>query len=101
VIFCSPSTCNSTPSMAAAGPSGGNDTAAIASKLYEECRNNYDPDQLFYQQDLLNMGVIPGNDLSLLLQCTQWLVDQKLFRLLHGKDDRLAWKVISQEDAEK
>ncbi|KAL2222356.1 putative DNA-directed RNA polymerase III subunit Rpc34 [Thermoascus aurantiacus ATCC 26904] len=87
--------------MAAAGPSGGNDTAAMASKLYEECRNNYDPDQLFYQQDLLNMGVIPGNDLSLLLQCTQWLVDQKLFRLLHGKDDRLAWKVISQEDAEK
>ncbi|KAJ9289374.1 hypothetical protein DTO021C3_3200 [Paecilomyces variotii] len=88
--------------MASAGSSrGGSNVTALASKLYEECRNNFSPDHLFYQQDLIGLGIIPNNDLALLLQCTQSLVDQKLFRLLHGKDDRLAWKVISQEDAEK
>jgi DNA-directed RNA polymerase III subunit RPC6 len=31
----------------------------------------------------------------------QILVDQSLFRLLHGKDEKLAWKVVEQSDAEK
>lgn len=73
----------------------------LASKLYEACLSNYSSDHLFYQQDLLSLGVVPKNDLALLLQCTQSLVDQKLFRLLHGKNDRLAWKIISRDDADK
>ena len=85
--------------MAASG-SGGS-TAEIASKLYDECFAKFPSDHLFYQQDLLGLGLVPKNDLALLLQCTQWLVDQKLFRLLQGKNDRLSWKLISREDAEK
>jgi DNA-directed RNA polymerase III subunit RPC6 len=75
--------------------------AALASKLYEECRNKFSADHLFYQKDLLSLGVVPNDNLPLLVQCAQSLVDKKLLRLLSGKDGRLAWKIISQEDAEK
>jgi DNA-directed RNA polymerase III subunit RPC6 len=87
--------------MASANPSRGSSITTIASDLYNECRSKFPPNHLFYQQDLLNLKVVPNNDLALLLQCTQSLVDQKLFRLLHDKNGRLAWKIISQEDAEK
>ena len=79
----------------------GGSTAELASRIYDECLNNFPADYLFYQQDLLGLGVVPKDDLALLLQCTQSLVDQKLFRLHQGKNDRLAWKLISREDAEK
>ena len=87
-----------------AGPSRGGsltDPRKLAAGLYAECRSTFPPDHLFYQQDLVSLGVIPNNDLSLLMQCAQSLVDQGLFRLLHGKDERLAWKLIAQEDAAK
>ncbi|KAL1984843.1 hypothetical protein VTN96DRAFT_8598 [Rasamsonia emersonii] len=86
--------------MAAAGGSS-RGAAALASELYEKCRSKYSEDHLIYQQDLLSLGVIPNNDLNLLLECTQSLVDQKLFRTHQDKDDRLAWKLISQKDAER
>lgn len=73
----------------------------LATKIYNECTNAFPADHLFYQQDLLGLGVIPKNDVAVLLQCTQSLVDQKLFRLHQGKNDRLAWKLISREDADK
>ncbi|KAL4779421.1 RNA polymerase Rpc34 [Aspergillus varians] len=86
--------------MASAGPSGGSVTE-LASRLYNACIQNFAIDHLFYQQDLLEQNIIPKNDLSLLLQCTQSLVDQRLLRLHQGKNDRLAWKIIAREDAEK
>lgn len=70
-------------------------------KLYDQCLSSFPADHLFYQQDLLGLGVIPNDDLALLLRCTQILVDQSLLRLLQAKDDRLAWKIIAQSDAEK
>jgi DNA-directed RNA polymerase III subunit RPC6 len=81
--------------------SSGGSTAELASRIYDACLDNFPSDHLFYQQELLSLGVVPDGDLALLLQCTQSLVDQKLFRLLQGKDNRLAWKLISREDAEK
>ncbi|KAL2864933.1 RPC34 RNA polymerase subunit family protein [Aspergillus lucknowensis] len=86
--------------MASAGTSGGSVTE-LASRLYDACISQFSHDHLFYQQDLLGLEILPSNDLPLLLQCTQSLVDQKLFRLLQGKNDRLAWKIIPREDAEK
>lgn len=77
------------------------DVNELASALYDRCISEFSSDHLFYQQDLLSLNVVPDNDLALLLRCTQSLVDQSLFRLLQGKDDRLAWKVIEQSDAEK
>lgn len=87
--------------MASAGSASGSSVSELASRIYDICVSNYPSDHLFYQQDLLGLGIVPKNEIALLLQCTQSLVDQKLFRLLHGKNDRLAWKVISREDAEK
>ncbi|PYH43590.1 RPC34 RNA polymerase subunit family protein [Aspergillus saccharolyticus JOP 1030-1] len=81
--------------------SAGSSVSELCARLYDACLKNFPPDHLFYQQDLLGLGIVPKNDLALLLQCTQSLVDQKLFRLLQGKNDRLAWKIISREDAEK
>ncbi|PYH90385.1 DNA-directed RNA polymerase III subunit Rpc34 [Aspergillus ellipticus CBS 707.79] len=86
--------------MASAGSSAGSVTV-LAAQLYDACINKFPSDHLFYQQDLLGLDIVPKNELALLLQCTQSLVDQKLFRLLQGKNDRLAWKIISREDAEK
>ncbi|KAL4917122.1 RNA polymerase Rpc34 [Aspergillus aurantiobrunneus] len=86
--------------MASEGPSGGS-VNELASRLYDACLSTFAIDQLFYQQDLLGLNILPTNDLPLLLQCTQLLVDQKLLRLLQAKNDRLAWKIIPREDAEK
>lgn len=88
-----------------AGPSrvkaSSGDPQSLAMKLYDQCLSSFPADHLFYQQDLLGLGVIPNEDLALLLRCTQILVDQSLLRLLQAKDDRLAWKIIAQSDAEK
>ncbi|WEW58992.1 34-kDa subunit of RNA polymerase III (C) [Emydomyces testavorans] len=91
-------------SSSSAGPSkakGSKDVNELASALYDKCISEFPSDHLFYQQDLQDLGVIPYNDLALLMKCTQSLVDQSLFRMLHAKDDRLAWKVVEQSDAEK
>ncbi|KAJ5213025.1 hypothetical protein N7449_000194 [Penicillium cf. viridicatum] len=80
--------------------SAGSQVAELASKLYDACVNEFDSDHLFYQNDFLNLKVIPKNDVALLLECTQSLVNQNLFRLLQ-KDGKLTWKLIDREDAEK
>lgn len=86
--------------MTSAGSSGGSVTE-LAASLYDACLSKFPIDHVFYQQDFIGLDIVPNNDLPLLLQCTQSLVDQKLFRLLTGKNDRLAWKIIPREDAEK
>ncbi|EEP76842.1 conserved hypothetical protein [Uncinocarpus reesii 1704] len=90
-------------SSSSAGPKAkaAKDVNELASAIYDKCISDFSSDHLFYQHDLLGLGVIPNNDLALLMKCAQSLVDQSLFRMLHGKDDRLAWKVVEQSDAEK
>ncbi|KAJ5389151.1 uncharacterized protein N7496_000219 [Penicillium cataractarum] len=73
----------------------------VASRLYDACLERFEADHLFYQQDLLALDVIPKGEIDLLLKCAQSLVDQKLFRLHQGANNRLAWKIISRDDAEK
>jgi len=80
--------------------SAGSKVAELASKLYDACTSEFDPDHLFFQNDFLDLKVIPDNDVSLLLECAQSLVDQNLFRLL-TKDGKLTWRLIDREDAEK
>lgn len=86
--------------MASAGPSGGSVTE-LASSLYDACVSKFPADHNLSQQDLLGLDIIPKNDLTLLLQCTQSLVNQNLLRLLQTRNDKLAWKIIPREDAEK
>lgn len=73
----------------------------IADALYAKCRNDFPADHLFYQTDLLKLGVIPGDNVGLLVEVAQSLVNQSLFRLSHGKDDRLVWQVVPKEEAAK
>lgn len=72
----------------------------LAGALYARCLADFPQDHLIYQQDLLNLGIIPGNNLALLMKCVQSLVAQSLLRMFHGKDERLAWKLVSQSDAD-
>lgn len=88
-------------SAGAAKGGASKDANALANALYDKCISDYSPDHLFYQQDLQKLDVVASHDLALLMQCAQILVDRNLFRMLHGRDDRLAWKVIEQSDAEK
>lgn len=81
-------------------PSAGSEVAELASKLYDACVSEFDPDHLFFQNDFINLNIIPKNDVSLLLECAQSLVDQNLFRLLQ-KDGKLTWRLIDRQDAEK
>ncbi|KAJ5605197.1 hypothetical protein N7510_010351 [Penicillium lagena] len=81
--------------------SAGSRVPELAAKLYDACLTHFEADRMFFQEDLLSLGVIPTNDLALLVQCAQSLVDQKLMRLLQTKTERLAWKIIPREDAEK
>ncbi|KAJ5929786.1 hypothetical protein N7454_006736 [Penicillium verhagenii] len=83
--------------MAAAGSR----VKELASQLYDACADQFEADHSFYQQDLLSVSVIPNNDVSLLLECAQSLVNQKLFRLLEGQNKRLVWRIVAREDAEK
>lgn len=76
------------------------DAKKLSAALYAKCVSDFPPDHLFYQQDLLSLGVIPDGNLNLLLECAQLLVQQNLFGIFFGKDDRLAWRVRSQSDAE-
>ncbi|KAJ5895602.1 hypothetical protein N7495_007293 [Penicillium taxi] len=73
----------------------------LASQLYDACSNLYDTDYMISQKDLQALGIIPTNDLDLLLQCTQHLVNQKLFRLLEGQGKTVSWGLVSRGDAEK
>ncbi|KAI4263069.1 MAG: hypothetical protein L6R42_001763, partial [Xanthoria sp. 1 TBL-2021] len=50
--------------------------------------------------DLLDLGIIPNKDIKLLLQCTQELTGEGLFKLL-TRDGRACWRVVKKEDAQK
>lgn len=73
----------------------------IAQRIYTRCREQFSGSQLLYQRDILSLGIIPAKNLEILLECTQKLVDQNLFRVYQDSENRLAWKVIAEEDAEK
>jgi DNA-directed RNA polymerase III subunit RPC6 len=78
---------------------GSNDQ--IADKIYAQCRDKFSASQLLYQNDILNLGLIPNKNLEILLACTQTLVNRNLFRVYQDSDNRIAWKLIAAEDAEK
>jgi DNA-directed RNA polymerase III subunit RPC6 len=70
----------------------------IKNQVYEQCQDE-EPDTVFRQQDILEMGVIPDNDAAMLLAVTQKLVDEKLFKMV--RDGQLGWMYRPLEDAIK
>lgn len=70
----------------------------LKNRIYEECIQE-EPETVFRQQDLLDMGIIPDNDASLLLQVATKLVEEKLFKMV--RDGQLGWMYRPLEDALK
>jgi DNA-directed RNA polymerase III subunit RPC6 len=77
------------------------ETATLKNTLYDAClpSTEQDPKLVFSQASLLELGVIPNNDLNKLLLVTQKLCDDRLFNTVtsHG----LGWRLRSREDAKK
>ncbi|KAK3395450.1 RNA polymerase Rpc34 [Sordaria brevicollis] len=68
--------------------------------LYEAARDHGSDQRLFTQRDLLDMQVIPQDNLALLMQVIQVLCDEKLF-VGNTTASGLSWRWRSREDAKK
>jgi DNA-directed RNA polymerase III subunit RPC6 len=75
------------------------DISNLKTSLYDLCKDD-GPGQMYRQSDLLDLGVIPNNDMSTLLKVTQALVDEKLFKMVHDGSN-IAWVARSEADAQK
>ncbi|KAK3393257.1 DNA-directed RNA polymerase III-like protein [Podospora didyma] len=84
-------------------PASGEDATAkiqiLKDALYEEARQHGSESRLFSQADLQDLGVVPANDVMLLLKVIQALTDDKLFVACQGA--ALAWRWRSREEAKK
>ncbi|KAI4145203.1 MAG: hypothetical protein L6R39_003900 [Caloplaca ligustica] len=71
----------------------------IKNALYARCASQ-PAETIFSQDDLLQLGIIPNNDLTILHQSTKKLTQEGLFKLL-SRDNRAVWRVVKKEDAQK
>lgn len=69
--------------------------------LYEEIRQHGSEARLFTQKDLLDLDIIPNNDIVLLIQVIQGLCDDKLLVATETQHAGLAWRWRSREEAKK
>ena len=68
--------------------------------LYDAAREHGSDQRLFTQRDLLDMQVIPQDNMTLLIQVIQILCDEKLF-VGNTTGSGLSWRWRSREDAKK
>ncbi|KAL8698722.1 MAG: hypothetical protein Q9224_001722 [Gallowayella concinna] len=71
----------------------------IKNALYARCAS-LPSETIFSQHDLLDLDLVPNRDIKLLLQCTQELTSDGLFKLLH-REGRACWRVVKLEEAQK
>ncbi|CZS95322.1 hypothetical protein WAI453_011305 [Rhynchosporium graminicola] len=81
------------------------DIAALKDEVYNGCFSVWEADDLnpkmtFRQQDIMDLDVIPGDDLNVLLVVVQKLIDEKFFRTVHAPDG-VAWMLRTKEDAKR
>ncbi|KAL2124988.1 hypothetical protein VTJ04DRAFT_1353 [Mycothermus thermophilus] len=69
--------------------------------LYEEMRQHGSETRLFTQRDLLDLNVIPNNNVMLLVRVVQGLCDDKLLVGTTNHHAGLAWRWRSREEAKK
>lgn len=69
----------------------------LQNALYARCAN-LSADRTFDQNELLELQVIPNDDLRLLQTCLGHLTKEGLFKLMK-KNDAACWKVVKREDA--
>jgi len=69
--------------------------------LYEEIRQHGSETRLFTQKDLLDLNIIPNNNVMLLVKVVQGLCDDKLLVGTTNHHAGLAWRWRSREEAKK
>lgn len=69
--------------------------------LYEKVRQAGRDSDLFTQDDLMDLDVIPNGDKSLLLKVLQALCDDKLFVTMREASGNVVWKWRDAQEADK
>lgn len=86
------------PGRVAAGPSNTGKNL-IGDALYEWARETQDAGYVFRQQELLDSGLIPNNDLKILLEGLQYLIARRLFKPHDIKGSQAAGYELVEEAA--
>jgi DNA-directed RNA polymerase III subunit RPC6 len=96
------------PTANSAVPLGGSDAdnaklGVWKDALYERCReaSSANGNDLFSQDDLLRLDVIPNRDLALLIRVVQSLTDDKLLVTMREASGQVLWKWRDAQEAHK
>lgn len=94
------------PASAAPAAAGGSESEAAKfavwkELLYERCKESGPGNDLFSQDDLLRLDVIPNKDLLLLARVVQSLSDDKLFITMREASGQVLWKWRDAQEAHK
>ncbi|KAL8951762.1 MAG: hypothetical protein Q9222_002283 [Ikaeria aurantiellina] len=71
----------------------------IKNALYARCAS-LPSETIFSQHDLLDLNIVPDNDVKLLQQYTVDLTKEGLFKVFN-KNGRACWRVVKKDDAQK
>ena len=74
-------------------------TTEIKRVLYDRCAS-LPSETIFSQQDIINLKIIPNDDIKLLQEYTSQLTREGLFKL-HALNKRAHWRVVKKQDAQK
>ncbi|KAM3506882.1 hypothetical protein MY11210_007369 [Beauveria gryllotalpidicola] len=88
-------------SRAAGGDADAAKLAVWKEALYEKCRDAAPENDMFSQDDLLRLDVIPNKDLMLLARVVQSLSDDKLFITMREASGQVLWKWRDAQEAHK
>ncbi|PQK10259.1 hypothetical protein BB8028_0002g05830 [Beauveria bassiana] len=88
-------------SRAAGGDAEAAKLAVWKEALYEKCRDAAPENDMFSQDDLLRLDVIPNKDLMLLARVVQSLSDDKLFITMREASGQVLWKWRDAQEAHK
>ncbi|KAF4592418.1 DNA-directed RNA polymerase III subunit rpc6 [Ophiocordyceps camponoti-floridani] len=75
--------------------------AVLKEMLYERCKEAGPDNDLFSQDDLLRLDVIPNRDLLLLARVVQSLSDDRLFITMREASGQVLWKWRDAQEAHK
>ncbi|KID78824.1 uncharacterized protein G6M90_00g026210 [Metarhizium brunneum] len=89
------------PVAAGGSESDGAKLAVWKEALYERCKEAGPGNDLFSQDDLLRLDVIPNKDLLLLARVVQSLSDDKLFITMREASGQVLWKWRDAQEAHK
>jgi hypothetical protein len=75
----------------------------LKKRIYDSCWDEVvsgeeGRETVFYQTDLMDLGIIPDNQVEILLRIVQALQDEKFFKVV-GSSAGIGWRARSEEEA--